>query len=135
MNKNYKLDELENKEGLLVIPGDPDHCMGYIMEFEGKGFFTPGGTVTGITREISDRHNQTLSAGEILGLGNCKIGQCGTFYYKPEQGVVTTFMGQQVAGKATVKVRGQEITFYDGAKRFKGRLRKGEDCFHFKRVT
>lgn len=123
-----------NHLGSLITFGDPPNetCLGYLMDFTGKGIYSPDGQVE-ITSEHAKAHNEALSKAELDGLdNNCQIGQCGTFYYSKNSNQVTTFIGTVVAVHVTV--RGQVITFKRNSKTYRGRLQKDADCFNFKRI-
>ena len=123
---------ITNDHGLLMVQqGDKPVCLGYLLNFEDKGIFSPSGKVDAITVEEMETHNRLLSEGELKGLDeNCQIGQQGTFYYVNNK--VTTFMGTIVTDQITVK--GKSITFVRNGKHYRGRLQKESDCFNFKRV-
>jgi len=126
-----------NHLGSLITVGDagPDGketCLGYLMDFQGKGIYSPDGRIE-ITSEHAKAHNDALSKAELEGLdANCQIGQGGTFYYDAHKNQVSTFMGAVVA--TYVRVRGQVITFKRNSKTYRGRLQKDADCFNFRRI-
>jgi hypothetical protein len=133
--RNMKLNHL----GSLITVGDPgpdgkETCLGYLMNFNGRGVYSPDGKVE-VTPEDCEAHNKALSQAEIDGLdNNCDVGQWGTFYYtpKPDKKFVTTFTGTVVS--TDVYVHGQVITFHRNSKTYRGRLQKDAECFNFKRI-
>jgi hypothetical protein len=122
--------KLKNNDGLWTDE-ETGACVGYLMDFTGKGVFSPDGKVD-ITPEQAKTHNDLLSQGEIKGLDeNCQVGMQGTFYYI--KGQVQTFMGAVVS--ADVSVNGQSITFRRNGRVFRGRLQRDADCFNFRRIS
>ena len=120
---------IQNENGLL-IDTNSNRCIGYLIDFSGRGIYSPIGKVE-ITEETAKRHNELLSEAELAGLdNNCQIGQCGTFYFIGKQ--VTTFMGLIVS--TNIRLVGNTITFTRNGKTFRGKLQKDADCFNFRRI-
>jgi hypothetical protein len=122
--------KLENIGSLITI-AETNTCLGYLLDFAGRGVFSPDGKVE-ITKEQADTHNRLLAEAEIAGLDRCEIGQWGTFYWSPQKGV-TTWTGVKVANY-TLNQSQTVLTFRRGEKVFRGRLKKDADCFNFKRI-
>jgi hypothetical protein len=120
---------LENNHGLF-IDKEKNQVLGYLFNFSVHGVYSPDGK-TAILPAEADTHNRILSDAEREGLLKCKIGQCGTFYYKA--GKVQTWIGDLVSDRVTVN--GQSITFRVGNMTFRGRLPKDANCFNFKRIS
>jgi len=112
-----------------------ERCFGYLFEFIGHGIYEPTFGKLDVDSAEARTHNQLLSQAEIKGLDeNCAVGRGGTFYLKTEHGqpVVATWLGEVVS--RDVQVRGQVLTFRRRVMTFRGRLRRHEDCFNFKRI-
>lgn len=66
-----------------------EHCLGYLLSFEGHGVFDPDLGRIEVTPEEANAHNRALSQAEIQGLDqNCQVGQGGYFYLKERTGTV-----------------------------------------------
>lgn len=88
---------LENLGSLITI-AETNQCLGYLMPFLDHGVFDATYGRVDVTPEQAEVHNKLLSDAQIKGLlETCKVGQCGSFYLKPD-GTVTTFIGT-VIGK------------------------------------
>ena len=135
-HRKRKTPEILNRGSLLTYHDNgSERCLGYLFEFSGHGIFEPMFGKLEVTSEEARTHNEFLSQGEIEGLDkNCAVGMSGTFYAKKVDGytLVTTWMGQEVS--RDVRLRGDVLTFRRKAMTFRGRLRKDQDCFCFKRI-
>lgn len=121
---------ITNNNGLLCEE-KTNRCLGYLINFDGRGVFSPDGKVE-VTPEHAKRHNEILSQGEIKGLDDyCQVGQGGTFYFIG--GEVKTFIGDVVSSDC--KVKGKMLYFARKGKRYRGIIQKDVDCFNFKRVA
>lgn len=123
--------------GSLLSYGDngQERCFGYLFEFPGHGIFEPTFGKLDVTSQEARIHNRLLSQGEIDGLDNhCTVGMGGMFYTRQREGrtIVLTWLGEEVSQE--VQVHGKVITFQRKGMSFRGRLRKNEDCFAFKRI-
>ncbi len=101
----------------------------------GHGIFEPTFGKLDVTSDEARTHNQLLSQGEIEGLDkHCAVGMGGTFYTKKMDchTLVVTWLGAEVS--RDVRLRGEVLTFKRNDMIFRGRLRKDEDCFGFKRI-
>ena len=134
-HKNKPLEILNRGSLLTYQDNGSERCLGYVFEFSGHGIYEPMLGKLEVTSEEAKTHNELLSQGEIEGLDkNCAVGMSGTFYAKKADGytLVTTWMGQEVS--RDVRLRGDVLTFRRKAMTFRGRLRKDQDCFCFKRI-
>jgi hypothetical protein len=125
---------MTNDHGLLI--SDDGHCLGYLMDFGEHGIYEPSLGKVDVLPDVAETHNRLLDEGLLLGLdNNCEVGQRGTFYLSKRNGSpqVTTWLGIVVSSR--VRLRGQVITFWRGNRTYRGRLRKGADCFDFRRVA
>ncbi len=112
-----------------------ERCFGYLFEFASHGIYEPTFGKLDVSSEEARTHNELLSQAEIKGLDeNCALGMGGIFYTRKENGhpLVTTWLGEVVS--RDVRVRGQVLTFRRQAMTFRGRLRRDEDAFAFKRI-
>ena len=112
-----------------------ERCFGYLFEFQGHGIYEPTFGKLEVTSQQARTHNRLSSRAEIEGLDHhCALGMGGVFYTRQAQGqtIVTTWLGEEVSRQ--VHVQGSVLTFERKGMSFRGRLRKGEDCFGFKRV-
>jgi hypothetical protein len=112
-----------------------EHCFGYLFEFPEHGIYEPTFGKLEVTPEEASIHNQLLSQAQLDGLdGHCAVGMHGTLYTKKVAGftVVITWLGTEVS--RDVRLRGDVLTFQRKGMSFRGRLRKDEDCFGFKRI-
>ena len=125
-----------NRGSLLTYQDNGrQRCFGYLFEFPGHGIFEPTFGKLEVTSEEAKTHNQLLSQGEIDGLDNhCVAGMGGMFYTRQAEGhtIVTTWLGEEVSRE--VQIRGNVLTFRRKGMTFRGRLRREEDCFGFKRI-
>ena len=136
MKSNLKSPTILNRGSLLTYQ-DNGHecCFGYLFEFPEHGIYEPAFGKLDVTSEEAQTHNQLLSQAEIEGLDNhCAVGMGGTFYTKKvhDHAVVITWLGTEVS--RDVRLRGDVLTFQRKGMNFRGRLRKDEDCFGFKRI-
>lgn len=132
-----KSPKLENLGSLITYKHEGrDVCLGYLVDFTGKGVFDPTFGRVEVTKERADIHNKLLDEALIAGLDTgCEVGQWGTFYFGTVDGkpAVTTFMG--VCVTTDVRKAGSVITFKRHGKTYRGREQKDADCFNFKRVS
>jgi len=125
--------KIENQAGLLTVAGT-NQCLGFLLNFEGKGVFDASYGQVEVKAEEVDPHNKILSSMMIKGLDeNCQIGQGNYFYYDKKKNEVHTFTGELVS--ADVHVKGQVITFFRNQKAYRGRLQKNGDSFNFRRIS
>lgn len=109
-----------------------EHCLGYLMNFEGHGIYEPTFGRLDLTPEEADAHNKALDKGMLEGLDkHCDVGMHGTFYYG--NGEVRTFLGTLVS--SNVHINGKGITFKRHDMTFRGILQKNADCFNFERIA
>ena len=131
-----KSPELRHRGSLMTYEaGGCECCLGYLMEFPGRGVYEPTFGKLEVTAEEARAHNQCLSEGEIAGLDqNCTVGMRGRFYVRRdnEHTVVTTWIGQEVSRE--VQLRGQTLTFTRLGRHFRGRLRRDNDSLKFQRI-
>lgn len=127
---------IRNRGSLLTYQDTGrERCFGYLFEFAGHGIYEPTFGKLNVSSEEVQTHNQLLSQAEIKGLDeDCAVGMGGTFYTRKTdcQTLVVTWLGEVVS--RDVQIRGQVLTFRRQAMTFRGRLRKHEDCFAFKRI-
>jgi len=112
-----------------------ERCLGYLMEFAGRGIFEPTFGKLEVSSAEAKAHNQLLSCGEIEGLDeNCGVGVGGMFYLTGEDArpVVTTWAGEVVSHE--VRAERNVITFKRKGMTFRGRRRKDQTAFFFKRI-
>ena len=112
-----------------------ERCVGYLLDFPGHGVFEPTFGKLAVSAEEARTHNQLLSRAEIEGLDqNCAVGLGGMFYTKRPEGhtVVATWLGEEVSRH--VQVRGNILPFTRKGMTFRGRLRRDQDCFCFRRI-
>jgi hypothetical protein len=112
-----------------------ERCFGYLLHFPGHGVFEPTFGKLDVLAEEAKTHNQLLSQAEIEGLDqNCTVGLGGMFYTRKSEGrtIVATWLGEEVS--RDVQVRGSVLAFTRKGMNFRGRLRREEDCFFFKRI-
>lgn len=124
---------LTMQDGLIVDnETTPPQCCGYLMDFAGRGVYSPDGKVE-FTKEQADTHNATLAQSEILGLDQAEVGQYGTLYWSSTKGI-TTWTGVKVA-VYTMSCKQTTLTFKrPNGHVFRGRIRKDAGCFNFRRV-
>ena len=131
-----KTPTILNRGSLLTYQDNGhDRCFGYLFEFPGHGIYEPTFGKLEVTSEEARTHNQLLSQAEIKGLDDsCAVGLGGTFYTKKVDGRtwVITWLGAEVS--RDVRLRGDVLTFKRNDMTFRGRLRKDENCFGFKRI-
>jgi hypothetical protein len=132
--------DIKNTDGFLTyLQDDKEHCLNYLMHFEGKGVFEPSFGKVDVTPEEAKAHNLILDKLLIDGLdANCQIGQGGTFYIRHEgsQFKVVTFLGTLVSDK-TERVEHKRtyptLSFYRNGKKFSGTILKNGP-FNFVRI-
>ena len=128
--------EILNRGSLLTYQDNgEERCFGYLFEFPGHGIYEPTFGKLDVSSEEARTHNQLLSQAEIKGLDeHCAVGLGGTFYTRKtdRQTLVVTWLGDEVS--RDVQIRGQVLTFRRQAMTFRGRLRRNEDAFGFKRI-
>jgi hypothetical protein len=131
-----KTPEILHRGSLMTNKDDDaERCFGYMFNFPDRGVFDPTFGKLDVSPDEANTHNQSLSQAEIDGLDhNCTVGLGGTFYLRKESGrpIVTTWLGQEVSQE--VRVSSRLITFTRKGRTFRGRLRKDEGCFFFKRI-
>ena len=136
MKTAKKSPEILNRGSLLTYRDhDSERCFGYLMDFQGHGVFEPTFGKLAVLPEEANTYNQLLSRAEIDGLDHhCGVGLGGMFYTKKAEGrtIVATWFGQEVSRE--VQLRGPVLTFTRKGMTFRGRLRREEDCFFFKRI-
>lgn len=136
MKTRKKPPEILNHGSLMTFQDKgKERCFGYMFHFAGHGVFEPNFGKLDITPVDAKTHNELLSQAEIEGLDqNCAVGLGGMFYTRKDAGqtLVTTWFGQEVSRE--VEVNGNLLTFIRKGMTFRGRLRKDEDCFSFKRI-
>ena len=128
--------EILNRGSLLTYQDDGgERCFGYLFEFPGHGVFEPTFGKLEVTPGETQTHNQSLSRAEIEGLdARCAVGMGGMFYLRKtgQQTVVVTWLGEEVS--QDVHINGPMLTFRRKAMTFRGRLRRDQDAFGFKRI-
>ncbi len=128
--------EILHRGSLMTYQDDGSkRCFGYLFDFPGHGVFEPTFGKLDVSAEEAKIHNQSLSRAEIEGLDqNCTVGLGGMFYTRKAEGrtIVATWLGEEVSRE--VRVRGTVLTFTRKGMRFRGRVRREEDCFFFKRI-
>ena len=136
MKTRKKPPEILHRGSLLTYQDNgSERCFGYLFNFTGHGVFEPTFGKLDVSAEEAKTHNHFLSQAEIEGLDhNCTVGLGGRFYTKKAEGrtTVVTWLGQEVSRE--VQVRGAVLTFTRKGMKFRGRLRREEDCLFFKRV-
>ncbi len=136
MKSSRKTPEIRHRGSLMTYQDKgADRCFGYMFHFPGHGVFEPTFGKLEVTPQEVKTHNDLLSQAEIEGLdNNCAVGLGGMFYTRKENGHtnVATWMGEVVSRE--VCINGMTITFERKEMTFRGRLRKDEDCFSFKRI-
>jgi hypothetical protein len=136
MKTPRKLPEILHRGSLMTYRDNgQERCLGYLFEFPGYGIFEPNFGKLAVTSEEAKAHNQLLSQGEIEGLDqNCAVGMGGLFYTRKVDGQtrVLTWLGEEVS--RNVQVQGNVITFQRKGMGFRGRLRRHEDAFAFRRI-
>lgn len=122
---------IENKGSLMTVG---DTCLGYLIDFDGKGVFEPSYGKIDVTAEEAKKHNAELDNAMLKGMDeNCMVGQYGTFYFVNSK--VQTFMGTIVSDKVHISPSKRGITFLRSGKQYRGTLQKNADCFNFKRIS
>lgn len=135
-DRKRKPPAILNRGSLLTCAdAGRERSFGYLFEFAGHGIYEPTFGKLDVSSEEARTHNAWLSQAEIQALDNhCAVGMGGMFYTRKENGrpLVTTWLGEVVS--RDVQVRGQVLTFRRQAMTFRGRLRRDEDAFGFKRI-
>jgi hypothetical protein len=109
--------------------------LGYLMDFQDKGVFSPDGKVE-VTPDECRIHNAALEKAELEGLDkNCKVGMTGALYLieRDKRPTVQTFLGTVVSDDVTIK-RGK-VSFTRKGMCFTGRVDSESDLFRFKRTA
>lgn len=121
-----------NDHGLLFYdkPGGRE-LLPHLMDFGENGVHEPAGQVN-VDPGLVEEHNRLYDQALIEGLKKCPMGQCGIFYFDPDQGQVRTFTGVVVAAQPTVN--GNVVTFRYGNKMFQGRASLRDQTLGFRRV-
>jgi len=136
MKPTNKPPEILHRGSLLTHQDNGiERCLGYLFDFPGRGVFEPTFGKLDVSPEEAKTHNQLLSQAEIDGLDeNCVVGLGGRFYTKKAAGriIVATWLGQEVSRE--VQIKSTVITFTRKGMTLRGRLRREEDCFYFKRI-
>ncbi len=135
LGRNRQAEQTAPVLTLTYRDNGAERCFGYLFDFPGHGVFEPTFGKLDVSAEDAKTHNQLLSQAEIDGLGqNCVVGLGGMFYTRKAEGrtIVATWLGQEVSRE--VRVRGALLTFTRKGMKFRGRLRREEDCFFFKRI-
>ena len=128
--------EILHRGSLLTYREDGcERCFGYLFHFPGHGVFEPTFGKLDVSPDEANTHNQLLSRAEIEGLdSNCAVGLGGMFYVRKAERrtIVATWLGTEVS--RDVQIHGAVLTFRRKSMTFRGRLRKDQDCFCFKRI-
>ncbi len=128
--------EILNRGSLLTYRDNgQERCLGYLFEFAGRGIFEPTFGKLEVSAEEAKTHNRLLSQGEIAGLDqHCRLGMGGVFYSRQVQSqtIVVTWLGEEVSRE--VRVKGSVLTFRRKGMTFRGRLRRDQDAFGFRRI-
>jgi hypothetical protein len=137
MKRKQKRPEILNRGSLMTYRDNgTERCFGYLLEFAGHGIYEPTFGKLDVTSEEAKTHNELLSQAEINGLdNNCEVGMGGMFYTRKAgaRTIVVTWLGTEVSQE--VRIKGSLLTFQRKGMRFQGRLRKGADCFSFRRIA
>jgi hypothetical protein len=136
MKTSKKPPEILRRGSLMTYQDDgSERCFGYLFDFHGHGIFEPTFGKLDVSAQEAETHNRLLSRAEIEGLDqNCTVGLGGMFYTRKSEGrtIVATWLGLEVSRE--VQVRGAVLTFTRKGMSFRGRLRREEDGFFFKRI-
>jgi hypothetical protein len=136
MKRTQSTPEIRHCGSLLTYQDKgTERCFGYLFNFPGHGVYEPTFGKLEVTPEEARTHNQLLSRAEVEGLdSNCAVGLGGMFYTRKAEGrpIVVTWLGEEVSRE--VQVHGQVLSFTRKGMTFRGRLRRGEDCFAFTRI-
>ncbi len=128
--------EILHRGSLMTYQDDgSERCFGYLFDLHDHGIFEPTFGKLDVSAQEAETHNRLLSQAEIDGLDqNCTVGMGGMFYTKKAEGrtIVATWLGLEVSRE--VQVRGAVLTFTRKGMSFRGRLRREEHCFFFKRM-
>ncbi len=135
--KAMKTPEFKHLGSLITVEQDgQETALGYLFDAPGHGIYDAHFGGVGVTSEDAKTHNQLLDQALIKGLEeNCRVGLGGTFYCSRTSGKteVRTWLGTIVSERAVL--RGNVLTFQRKGMKFRGRVRKDEDCFNFRRVA
>jgi hypothetical protein len=121
--------------------GKQERCLGYLMNFKGKGIYEPTFGKVDVTDDEAEKHNAALSEAEVEGLKErCEIGQGGNFYVAKQADdryEVRTWIGTVIALTSHKMKNGKraKLTFFIGEKRFEGWLSPTNDVVFFKRIA
>lgn len=136
MKTKKQTPEILNRGSLMTyIDQGTERCFGYMYHFPGHGVYEPTFGRLEVAPDEAQTHNRLLSEAEVKGLDqNCGVGMGGMFYTKRLEGrtIVVTWLGDEVSRE--VRISGQVLTFQRKGMSFRGRLRRGEDAFFFKRL-
>ena len=128
--------QILNRGSLLTCRDNGrERCFGYLFEFPGHGIFEPTFGKLEVSSEEAKTHNRLLSQGELQGLDqHCAVGMGGMFYTRQAGGqpLVVTWLGEEVSRE--VRVKGSMLTFRRKGMTFRGRLRREQDAFGFRRI-
>jgi hypothetical protein len=134
--RNREPPEILNRGSLLTYrDNSQERCFGYLFEFTGHGIFEPTFGKLEVSSEEAQIHNRLLSQGEIQGLDHhCAVGMGGTFYTPQAEGkgIVVTWLGEEVSRE--LRIKGSVLTFRRKGMTFRGRLRRDQDAFGFRRI-
>lgn len=129
--------EIKHLGSLITFEEDDrETALGYLFDAPGHGIYDAQFGRIDVTSEHAKTHNQLLDQALIRGLEeNCPIGLGGIFYCFSNSGKteVRTWLGTIVSERAVL--RGKVLTFHRKGMTFRGRVRKDEDCFRFRRVA
>lgn len=128
-----KMKEILHRGSLMTVEdgSGSETCVGYLICHEGRVYEPDMGQIA-VRPEEAETHNRLLTEALIEGLDSrCEVGQGGTFYLG--QGRVTAWTGETVSEDVTV--RGASVTFRRKGKVFRGRIRKDQSAFNFRRVS
>jgi len=136
MKRKREIPEILNRGSLMTYHENGTvRCLGYLMEFSGRGIFEPTFGKLEVSSAEAKAHNQLLSRALIEGLDeNCRVGVDGMFYLTGEgaRPVVTTWTGEVVSQE--VRTERNVITFKRKGMTFRGRRRRDQTAFFFKRI-
>jgi len=143
--------EFDNLGSLITVRGT-DECLGYLMNFKGRGVYDATYGKVEVAEEFVEPHNTALTKSLIEGLDErCEIGQGYMFYVTlPKQTNVTewrkiiqvkTFDGVLVSDDiVSAKLYGGrkarlKVLFRRNGKTFEGTNNLNDNLLRFKRVA